>query len=156
MPQLAKGGKHVFGWSRVAEDGRICIPPEALREYSFTEAERLLVISGSRTSGGFGLGSLDSLRGSMLGSVLEAHPELAGSALPEGEALRHRGRTYCWVTLRAGVIELPAETLGGYGAAPGDDILVIRGSGLALGFAVRGPLVEEARKHPELERFLPS
>jgi hypothetical protein len=40
-----------------------------------------------------------------------------------------------------------------YGIEPGDDLLVIRGSGLALGFAVRGPIVEEARNHPELERF---
>jgi hypothetical protein len=153
MPQLAKGGKHVFGWSRVAGDRRIRVPPEALQEYSLMEAERLLLVSGSRTSGGFGLGSLASLRGSPLGSVLVARPDLASFAVPEGEPLQHRGRTYCWATLRAGVIALPAETLGRYGVALGDDLLVIRGSGLALGFAVRGPILEEARKHSELERF---
>jgi hypothetical protein len=33
MPQLVKGGKHTFGWSRVGKTGRIIIPPEALTEY---------------------------------------------------------------------------------------------------------------------------
>ncbi len=156
MPQLVKGGKHVFGWSRVDQDGRIRVPLEAMREYSWTEGERLLLLSGSRTSGGFGLGSLASLRGSPLGSVADARPDLAGLSIAEGELVQHRGRTYCWVELRGGLIRLPSETLGRYGIATGDDLLVIRGSGLALGFAVRGPIVEEARKHPALERFTAS
>jgi hypothetical protein len=156
MPKLVKGGKHVFGWSRVARDGQIRIPPEALQEYSRKDPERLIVISGSQTSGGFGLASLASLRGSPLATVAGVRPDLASFAIPEGELLEHRGRAYSWVEVRAGVIRLPSGTLARYGIALGDDLLVIRGSGLALGFAVRGPIVEEARKHPELERFLAS
>jgi len=153
MPQLVKGGKHVFGWSRVSAAGRIRIPPEALDEYAYQEVERLLVIPGSRTSGGFGLGSLASIRGSPLGSVAKASPDLERFRVPEAEIMEQRGRPYCWVELRFGEIELPARTLQRFGIALGDDLLVIRGSGLALGFAVRGPIVEEARRHPELELF---
>jgi len=155
MPQLVKGGKHVFGWSRVASAGRIRVPPEALHEYSLQEAERLLVIPGSRTSGGFGLGSLPSIRKSPVGDVAEALPELAAFLVPEAQALRRRGKPYCWVTLRAGEIRMPPDTLQAYGVAIGDDLLVIRGSGLALGSAVRGPIVEGDRKHPEIELFVP-
>ena len=30
MPQLVKGGKHVFGWSKVGNNGVIKIPPEVI------------------------------------------------------------------------------------------------------------------------------
>ena len=30
MPQLVKGGKHVFGWSLVTAGGEVLIPPEAV------------------------------------------------------------------------------------------------------------------------------
>jgi hypothetical protein len=124
-----------------------------MEEYSLKEAERLLVIPGSRNSGGFGLGSLSLIRRSPLGSVGLACPDLAGSVVPEAQPVEHRGKPYCWVGLRHGEIRLTADTLKRYGIAIGDDLLVIRGSGLALGFAVRGPIVEEARRHPELELF---
>jgi hypothetical protein len=153
MPQLVKGGKHVYGWSRVAELGRIPLPPEALRDYCLGEAARLTVIPGSRTSGGFGLGSFTSIRSSPLGSVADALSEQAAFSAPEGEPIQHRGKPCCWVELRHGEIRLPPATLKRYGIEPGDDLLVIRGSGLALGLVVRGPIVKEARKHPELERF---
>jgi hypothetical protein len=154
MPQLVRGGKHAYGWSHVSQTGRIPLPPDALRDYSLADAMRLLVVPGSRTSGGFGLGSFTSIRTSPLGSVADAQPELAAFSVPEAEPIDHRGKPYCWVELRHGEIQLPPPTLKRYGIEPGDDLLVIRGSFLALGFAVRGPIVEEARNHPELERFV--
>jgi hypothetical protein len=36
---------------------------------------------------------------------------------------------------------------------PGEQLLVVRGSNLALGFLLRGPIVDEARLHPELEVY---
>jgi hypothetical protein len=39
------------------------------------------------------------------------------------------------------------------GVHPGDRLLVVRGSGRALGFVARGPILDEALKHPELEVF---
>ncbi len=35
----------------------------------------------------------------------------------------------------------------------GDKLLVIRGSGLAVGFAVKGPIVKVAQKHKEIKVF---
>ena len=39
------------------------------------------------------------------------------------------------------------------GFQPGERVLVVRGSGLALGFIQRGPIYEEALRHPEIEMF---
>jgi bifunctional DNA-binding transcriptional regulator/antitoxin component of YhaV-PrlF toxin-antitoxin module len=153
MPQLVKGGKHVFGWSRVGNTGRIVVPREALEEYRLRESEKLILVPGSRTSGGFGLGSPESLSGSPRGEALRACPELGEFRVSAGEAVEYDGKPYCWVELRGGRITVPPTTLEGYGVQVDDSLLVIRGSGLAIGFAVRGPIVEEARRHPELVLF---
>jgi len=155
VPQLVKGGKHVFGWSRVGNTGRIFIPPAALAEYRLKESEKLVLIPGSRTSGGFGLGAHDSVRNSPLGRAVSLHPDLKEFLAPEGAAVEYKGKTYCWAELRNGRISIPVRTLAKYGIGVGDRLLVIRGSGLALGFVVRGPIVEEAGKHPDLEVFAP-
>jgi hypothetical protein len=148
--QLVKGGKHTFGWSVVAGPGTIVIPPEAVTEYAFAEGQKLIVVPGSRTSGGFGLASPKSVGRSILGVVLEENPELKEFHIPEGQVVEHQGRPYCWVQLRRGAVRLAPQTLACYGIRNGDRLLVIRGSGLALGFAVRGPIVREAEKHTEL------
>ncbi|MBN1993531.1 MAG: hypothetical protein JW953_12595 [Anaerolineae bacterium] len=155
MPQLVKGGKHTFGWCRVGAAGRIIIPPEALAEYRLQEKEKLILVPGSRTSGGFGLGSPEAVRKSPLGAVLDVHSGLREYRLPEGEVIEYNGRPYSWVELRHGGVAIPPETLKKYGVGIGVKLLVIRGSGLAIGFAVRGPIVAEAKKHPELEIFAP-
>lgn len=153
MPQLVKGGKHTFGWSIVRDSGKIVIPPEALEEYNFKEVKKLIVIPGSQTSGGFGLVSPESLSSSRIGKAVMDSPALSEYLAPEGETIDVRGKPYCWLELRNSSIEIPKGSLSRYGIKPGDHLLVIRGSGLAVGFAVRGPIVEEARKHPELDIF---
>jgi len=155
MPQLVKGGKHTFGWSSVGDTGRIIIPPEALEEYRLKESEKLILMPGSQTSGGFGLAPRESVRRSSLGVVVDVHPGLGEFQVPEGEVIEYKGKPYCWVKLRDGGVTVPPETLEKYGIRIGDKLLVIRGSGLAIGFAVRGPIVEEAKKHRELEVFEP-
>jgi bifunctional DNA-binding transcriptional regulator/antitoxin component of YhaV-PrlF toxin-antitoxin module len=153
VPQLVKGGKHAFGWSRVGLGGRIAVPPEARIEYRLQESERLLVVPGSRTSGGFGLVSRGTDRSIVLAGLAESQPSLTAFRVPEGEVVTHKRRPYCWVELRGGCATLPPATLERYGIRVGDRLLVIRGSGLAVGFVVRGPIVQEAGRHPELELF---
>jgi bifunctional DNA-binding transcriptional regulator/antitoxin component of YhaV-PrlF toxin-antitoxin module len=153
MPQLVKGGKHAFGWSVVGNEGEIVLPPEAVKEYGFEEPERLILIPGSRTSGGFALGSVASVADSPIGAVLKAHPEWDRHEGTAGEVVERGGKPYCWAELRRGRVVIPLETLAKYGIESGDKLLVIRGSGRALGFAVRGPIVEEADRHPELDVF---
>jgi bifunctional DNA-binding transcriptional regulator/antitoxin component of YhaV-PrlF toxin-antitoxin module len=153
MPQLVKGGKHTFGWSLVGNTGRIVIPSDALEEYRFKESDKLIMIPGSRTSGGFSLGLKESLLTSPLGAVLNHCPELEHFQTPEGEIIIYNDKPFSWVQLNNGSFYVPLNTLKEYGIKTDDKLLLIRGSGMALGFAVRGPIVEEANMHPELEKF---
>jgi bifunctional DNA-binding transcriptional regulator/antitoxin component of YhaV-PrlF toxin-antitoxin module len=154
MPQLVKGGKHTYGWSVVSEAGRISIPREAMDEYGFGDYEKVILMSGSRRSGGFALTTPRKLAGSPLSTVLQSFPRLRTFQMPEARVVRAGGRSYCWTAIaEGGYITLPLDTLREYGVIPGDRLLTVRGSGLGLGFAVRGPIVEEAATHPELEVF---
>lgn len=129
MPQLAKGGKWVFGWAEVDGRREIRIPPEAYLEYGFRPGEPVWFIAGSRTSGGF----------AVFREARKKEPAipLERRALARG-AIGEDGR-----------VRLPPET----GVEPGERLLTVQGSGLALGFLRQGPIVTEARKHPELETF---
>ncbi len=155
MPQLVKGGKHTFGWSRVGGTGRIVIPPEALEEYNLKESNKMILVPGSQTSGGFGLGSMESFKRSHLGAIMDARTGLGIFQEKEGEVIEYRGKLYCWVELQGGGVVIPKGILDRYGIKIGNLLLVIRGSGLAIGFALRGPIIEEAKKHLELEVYEP-
>lgn len=149
MPQLVKGGKYVYGWSKVGEKGKIVIPPEAVKEYNLSKYKKVILLSGSTRSGGFGLTTLGLLENSPIAAVIKP---LAQFEIPEGEVIQINGNPYCWVTLRQGTITVPVKTLMHYNVSPGDVLLLVRGSRLALGFAVKGPLIKEAKAH-ELEFF---
>ena len=153
MPQLVKGGKNAFGWTRVGPDGRIVVPPAVLEEYRLKEGERLLIMPGSRTSGGFVIGSPRALRRSLLGAMPDALPELDGRRAVEGAVVELRGKAFAWTVLNGGAVAIPLEILARFGVTPGNDLLVVRGSGLAPSFIAKGPIAEEARRHPELEMF---
>lgn len=129
MPQLAKGGKWVFGWCIVRPDVEIQIPPEAYNEYGFQPGETVIITRGSRRSGGFGIGRQEILSTSRV----SLQPRFIG------QARIGAGRQ----------VALPLLT----GMQPGERLLVVRGSGLALGFLQYGPIYEEAIKHPEVEIF---
>lgn len=128
MPQLAKGGKWVFGWVVLGKNYELCIPPAAYNEYGFQPGEAVVFIRGSRRSGGFGLGSQEQLALSPIRSRILAEGTM-------GEQMQ---------------VILP-KTLG---IQPGEHLLVVRGSGLALSFLQHGPICDEAQHHPELEVFV--
>jgi hypothetical protein len=129
MPQLVKGGKWVFGWTVVSPAGEARIPPDAYSEYDFQTGEVVVLISGSRTSGGLGIARQE---------------KLAGSQLTQTNRLLGEGRID-----KKGRVTFPPES----SVQPGERLLVVRGSGLALGFVQRGRIYEEALNHPELETF---
>ncbi|HUW95768.1 MAG TPA: AbrB/MazE/SpoVT family DNA-binding domain-containing protein [Anaerolineae bacterium] len=154
MPQLDRGGKYVFGWSKVSDKGRIFIPQEARDEYGLKQWEKVIVMSGSRRSGGFAVTTPGLLGGSPLAAALRRFPRLRTFQMPEARVVRVEGRSFCWTSIEEdGSITLPEETLREYEIVPGDRLLAVRGSGLALGFALKGPLVDEALTHAEIELF---
>ena len=50
-------------------------------------------------------------------------------------------------------ITVPWGVLNLYGIEKDSMLLTVRGSYVALGFIVRGPLIEEAQRHPELKVY---
>ena len=154
MPQLVQGGKYVYGLSKIGKTGAIIIPPEAKVEYGFQDGDRVIILSGSRKSGGFGVTKSSILQKTSLARILQDISSLANYRIPEAETIENKGRWLCWSTIKTGgYIQLPAETLSKYSLEPGDLLAVGRGSNLALSFIARGVILEEALKHPELELF---
>ena len=132
MPRLVKGGKWVYGWVIIGPEGKMTIPPEAWREFGFQTGDEAIFIPGSHRSGGFGI--------STPGLMSKVSERLAGGTI----RVLARG----W--FEDGQVTVPSEV----GVGPGDRLLAVRGSRYGLGFVARGPIYEEALKHPgELEGF---
>jgi hypothetical protein len=153
MPQLVKGGKNVFGWSKVSESGEITIPPDAYDEYRYSNEKYVYLLSGSRKSGGFGLITLNLLRASLFSDVLADHPELLNPQSIIGESIKYRSRIFSIAPIDLMKITVPIDILELYGIKKGSMLLAVRGSFVALGFIVKGPIIEEALKHPELKIY---
>lgn len=128
MPQLEKGGKWVFGWIMVNQYLKFQVPPDGYDEYGFMTDQELAYTNGSHRSGGFGVSKLEIL------------------ATNEFMAKRIITKTTMG---RNGQITLPAEI----GIKPEPLLLAVRGSKYALGFLLKGPIVEAVLLHPEIEVF---
>jgi hypothetical protein len=131
MPRLVKGGKWTYGWVVVGRGGEIVVPPQAWAEYGFQAGIEAVFLRGSRTSGGFAIGTSGSI--GALG----------------GKAGGIRERELCRSRFGKGRVLVPRET----GAKRGDRLLAMRGSRCGLGLIARGPIYMEALQHPELEIF---
>lgn len=127
MPQLTKGGKWIFGWCLVGPSREIRIPQQAYSEYGFQPGEAVILIQGSKRSGGFGV--------ARQGRLAQAQVSFRSRFIGQARVGEDR------------YLALPAEV----GVQPGERLLAVRGSGLALGFLLHGPVYEQAIKHPEVE-----
>jgi bifunctional DNA-binding transcriptional regulator/antitoxin component of YhaV-PrlF toxin-antitoxin module len=154
MPRLVKGGKYVYGWSEVSNHGSILVPDEALIEYNLKPPCKVILLSGSRRSGGFAITTVSLLKNSALSRLLDENPKRASFQLLEGVTTTVARKPCCWVTLNSnGCIVVPLETLKKYGINIGDLLLSVRGSRLGLGFCAKGPLINEAKQHSGLIIF---
>ena len=154
MPQLVKGGKNAFAWSKVCDTGRIIIPDDAFEEYAFQDKGIVILMSGSKTSGGFTLIRLEMFLDSPISNaVSKSHPGLFNKEIPKGETLYFRDRLFCWTEIKDKSITLPYKTLDDYGVKTGDLLLTVRGSDLGLAFIVKGPIIVEAKRHKELRLY---
>lgn len=154
MPKIAKGGKHIFGWSRVHEHGTFTVPSEAIDEYGLSPEDKLIVVGGSRSSGGFSIIGLNRLKRSSLHEGVKKVPGILDGTIDEGSMVEKEGHGYSWTILREnGTAFLRPGTFLNFGATSGDLLLIIRGSGLGPSFASKGPIVERARGHSEIKVF---
>jgi bifunctional DNA-binding transcriptional regulator/antitoxin component of YhaV-PrlF toxin-antitoxin module len=154
MPHISKGGKYIFGWSKIRDNGEVLIPNEAVREYHLEVNEKVFLISGSKATGGFAVAKKEYLEQSEIGQVLKENPKLAEFQIDEGRAVKSKGRLYCWVSVHdKGVLALPLSTRQAFAIKPDAFLLSIRGSDVAFVMGVKGPIIETAKKHPEILVF---
>ena len=53
MPQMSKGGKYIFGWALIHENGQVIFPAPAVEEYKLHQEQYIYIVSGSKQTGGF-------------------------------------------------------------------------------------------------------
>lgn len=148
MPQVGKGEKFVFGGSLVNIDYSVKLPDAAGSQYKISSEGKVILMSDSRTTGGFGISRRELLSKSKLNVILEENPKLNNYELREGEFAKYKGRLYCWLSItHDGVLRLSEEILKTFSVKKGDRLLAIRGSNIALGMGVKGPLIEQANKY---------
>jgi hypothetical protein len=154
VPQVTKGGKYVFGISVIRPDGAVIIPPEAMQEYKYSDVDIVLLMSGSRTSGGFVLTVKRLIEKSEIYPIFYKAPGLVEFSLPEMEIVKNAGRSFCWTVIQpGGHIVLATRALSAYGIKPGDRLTAVRGSNYGITFLAKGPLWQRIVKHTELVTF---
>ncbi|WP_058304119.1 hypothetical protein [Gorillibacterium timonense] len=155
MPHITFGGKYVYGWLTVNDDGSILLPQEALMDYQLIGNKKVLLMSGSRTSKGFSVMSLELMKTYESHMLTVVAPALEGDDLRQDEVFfRQKGRTFASAGLdNEGRLSLPDQAKEAFGIHPDSRLLSIRSSNVAFVNIFEGPIVERARQHSELPVF---
>lgn len=147
MPQMTKGGKYIFGWSNIGQNGELTFPTMAVKEYNLQEEAFIYIVSGSKQTGGFSVMTAPLLSHSKLKNILEENPSLAKKSLREGELISYKGRKYGWLTLKNNSIQLSDSLMKVLEIKVGDRLLSIRSSDIAFTMGARGNLIDKANKY---------
>jgi hypothetical protein len=145
MPQIAKGGKFVFGWSLIRADFTVKLPDMAVDEYKIASEGKVILIAGNKTTEGFVVSRKELIGNSQIKCILKKKPQLNNYELPEGQFVKFKGQIYCWLKITEdGCLKLNDEILRTLSLKIGDRLLSIRGSNIAFVMGVKGPLIEAA------------
>ena len=147
MPQMNKGGKYIFGWSVICENGELIFPPSAVKEYKLQDENFVYIVSGSKQTGGFCVMPEPLLSRSKLQHIWRENQPLSDRNLQEGELISYKGRKYGWLTLKNGGVHLPDSLMQTLDIKVGDKLLVIRSSDIAFTLGVRGALIQKAHEY---------
>ena len=148
MPQMNKGGKFVFGKSRIREGGTIQIPPQAMEEYRIASEGRVYLFTGSKSTGGFCMTRKGLWHPSKLGHILDDMPDLLNYTIGQGKFVKYKGRSYCWAEItEGGIVRLAPVAMEFLEIAPGMELLSIRSSDIAFTMGAKGPLLDRAERY---------
>ena len=148
MPQMNKGGKFIFGKSRIRDDLTIHLPTQALTEYNAASEGKVYLFTGSKVTGGFCVTRKGLLGPSKLGHLLTDTPSLQNYQTPKGSFIQYKGRSYGWVDISEnGVIQLDPQMLDFLHLKVGMELLSIRSSDIAFTMGATGPLLERADRY---------
>ena len=144
MPQITKGGKYIFGWSKISKNGELTFPRMAVEEYKLKEEQYVYIVSGSKQTGGFCVMTETLLSHSTLKNILKNNPSLAERYLGEGELIVYKGRKYGWLSLNEDTVHLSDNLMKILDIKTGDKLLAIRSSNIAFTMGKKGELIDRA------------
>lgn len=147
---MNKGGKFIFGKSLIRNDLTIHLPAHALTEYNATAEGKVYLFTGSKVTGGFCVTRKGLLEPSKSGHILtdNDNPALQNYQTTEGEFVKYKGRSYCWVNISEnGIIQLNQQILDFLNLKIGMELLSIRSSDIAFTMGATGPLLERANNY---------
>lgn len=148
MPQLNKGGKFVFGFSEISDQYTVQIPEQALSEYGVAKNDKVIIITGSKTTGGFCVTNKLLLEQSKLKHILDDCASLSNYSINSGEFIRYKGRGYSWLSISSsGVVQLTKDAMKYLDLVIGDKLMCIRSSNIAFMMGVKGPLIDRANAY---------
>ena len=146
MPQLRPQGKYVYGWSIVRDDNTLILPFDVMKEYGLEEHSDIILFSSSKTSGGFCISKLKTLRDSKLSSILMNNPELEDEN-KLNTIINYKGKSFCHIkVVGKKKINLSEKILKHFGIMKGNRLLIVRGSNIAFDCLLKGPLIEVAKE----------
>ena len=144
MPQMSKGGKYIFGWALIRENGKVIFPTPAVEEYKLQKEQHIYIVSGSKQTGGFCVMTEPLLSCSKLRHILQENPNLADRTLKEGELISYKGRKYGWLTLKDNGVYISPSLMQTLDIKIGDKLLAIRSSDIAFTMGAKGSLIQKA------------
>ncbi len=144
MPQITKGGKYIFGWSKISKNGELTFPRMAVEEYKLKEEQYVYIVSGSKQTGGFCVMIETLLSHSTLKNILKNNPSLSERYLGEGELIVYKGRKYGWLSLNEDTVHLSDNLMKILDIKTGDKLLAIRSSNIAFTMGKKGELIDRA------------
>ena len=145
---MNKGGKFIFGKSLIRNDLTIHLPTQVLTEYNTTAEGKVYLFTGSKVTGGFCVTRKGLLEPSKLWHILTDNPTLQNYQTAEGEFIKYKGRSYCWVNISEnGVIQLNQQILNFLNLKIGMELLSIRSSDIAFTMGATCPLLERANNY---------
>ena len=148
MPLITKGGKFIYGWSKIKDDLSIQLPSAAIKEYDITSEGKVFLISGSKQTGGFVITRKGLLLNSKIGNILKETPMLCDYKTVEGEFIRYKGRLYTWCNItETGELKLGYKMLNALGLNVGNMFLVIRSSDIAFCLGAKGEIIERVKDY---------
>lgn len=150
MPQITKGGKYIFGWSKISKNGELTFPRMAVEEYKLKEEQYVYIVSGSKQTGGFCVMTETLLSHSTLKNILKNNPSLAERYLGEGELIVYKGRKYGWLSLNEDTVHLSDNLMKILDIKTGDKLLAIRSSNIAFTMGKKGELIDRANGYKRI------
>ena len=130
MPSLSPGmpgTKEAYGISVVAPDGTVRIPPKAFAHYRFRAGKLAVAATTHRGEPGFALLNKARAEATVFSKYIS---QLNAS----GEIRRFQDKAYALVCVGDGAIRLAPELLAAFHLKPGDRLMSVKSTTVALSF----------------------